>query len=154
MGFNKYKKEITNYLNEQIITIRNNNKRRVNMRYRTITIMFLLLLLTPILVYSAEIITDIDIKNVVIQENRQTRAEIKKYFDTKADKLLEVIKQDAQKLLNENFAAFDNMVHKLATEMLIRLVIGLITAILLSHIIWYLIKSQIEKIKSRKRKPT
>ena len=123
------------------------------MRYRTITIMFLLLLLTPILVYSAELITDIDIKNIVIQENRQTRAEIKEYFDNKADKLLEVIVRDSQKLLDENFAIIDNKIHKLATEMLIRLVIGLITAILLSHIIWYLIKSQIEKIKSRKRKP-
>ena len=123
------------------------------MRYRTITIMFLLLLLTPILVYSAEIITDIDIRNIVIQENRQTRAEIKGYFDTKADKLLEVITRDGQKLLNDNFVTLDNMIHKLATEMLIRLVIGLITAILLAQIIWYLIKSQIEKIKRRKRKP-
>ena len=124
------------------------------MRYRTITIMFLLLLLMPLIVQSAELITDIDIRNIVIQENRQTRAEIKEYFDTKADKLLEVIKKDGQKLLNDNFVTLDNMIHKLATEMLIRLVIGLITAILLSHIIWYLIKSQIEKIKSRKRKPT
>ncbi|GAG24786.1 unnamed protein product [marine sediment metagenome] len=118
---------------------------------KTITIIFLLLILTPLIVQSAET-TDIDIRNIVIQENRQTRAEIKEYFDKKADKVFEAIKKDGQKFLDENFQAFDNMIHKLATEMLIRLVIGLITAILLAQIIWYLIKNAFEKIKRRKRK--
>lgn len=122
------------------------------MKQKTIIITIILIILSSSFVLSEEITGIGDIKNTIIKENRQTRAELKEYIDTKNDKLKQEVTRDAQGFIDKNFAILDNQIHKLGTEMLIRAVIGIITAILFSQIVWYIIKNSLERIKGRKRK--
>lgn len=116
---------------------------------KTIKIFFLFLiiltLILPIIQADTPAVTTQETTNRVIQEHIRTRTEIKAYLDKKQADLETFVMNKGQKFIDENFQAFDNRMQKLATKMLIKVLITLVGGVLLAQLLFYLIKRRIER---------
>ena len=125
---------------------------------KTIKIFFLFLiiltLILPIIQADTPAVTTQETTNRVIQEHIRTRTEIKAYLDKKQADLETFVMNKGQKFIDENFQAFDNRMQKLATKMLIKVLITLVGGVLLAQLLFYLIKRRIERKEPNKNFPS
>jgi len=91
--------------------------------------------------------TDITTINKLTEEHIKTRNDLKQYCDHKTDLMIKTVETEGQQFIDENFKVFDKRIHNLAREMLIRFIIALVTGILLSQLLFYIIKRKIEQKK-------
>ena len=130
------------------------------MKTNKITItLILILLLTPIVLGAENTITPISTQQLTAQqiqdfyiiEETKTRNEFTQYTNQKIIELQTFVQEKGKEYFEENFQIFDQRMHSLAQELLIKFVIGLLAVIILGNAIWYFIQKKIESIG---KKPT
>lgn len=107
-----------------------------------------LLLLTPLLAAAADqqvADTTTQIRTQITAEHIKTRTEITQYADKLANQVVEVVKNDGYKFLDELFQTFDNRIRILAIKIQFQLTLTIILSIIFANAIWYWIKTTIEK---------
>ena len=122
------------------------------MKHKIIIISFFLLLLTPILIQAEETTAGSTavLKNLIVAEEIKTRTQLRTYCDKKITQVETLCVKKGEQYINENFQLFEDKIRSITNKMLIKVLLGIIGAILFSQIIWYLIK---ERIKKKKEKP-
>lgn len=96
------------------------------------------------------IISAQQIQDFYILEETKTRNEFTQYTNNKINEMINTIKVDGQRMIDENFRIFDERMHALAQEFLIKFIIGLMACIILANSIWYYIQKKIEGIGQKK----
>jgi hypothetical protein len=86
-----------------------------------------------------------DIKQTIIQQGIQTRTEITAYSDRKITEMITTVRTDGQKFIDDNYKVLDARIQEIALKLLIKLVLGIFFAIILSSAVWYAIRRAIEK---------
>lgn len=114
-----------------------------------------LLLLTPSIVFAVNETSsasgDGDVYNVVLQESLKTRTELKAYFDQKFQKWLGEATLKAQGFLDENFAQIDHMIKSEVQKYYIKIIIGLVAALVFAEMLVYFIIMSIRRLINRKQ---
>lgn len=125
------------------------------MKHKIIIISFFLLLLTPILIQAEETTAGSTavLKNLIVAEEIKTRTQLRTYCDKKITQVETLCVKKGEQYINENFQLFEDKIRSITNKMLIKVLLGIIGAILFSQIIWYLIKERIKKLKKKKEKP-
>jgi hypothetical protein len=86
-----------------------------------------------------------DIKNTIIQQGIQTRTEITAYSDRKISEMITTVRTDGQKYIDDNYKVLDARIQEIALKLMIKIVLGIFFAIILSSAVWYAIKRAITK---------
>ena len=112
------------------------------MKHKIIIISFFLLLLTPILIQAEETTAGSTavLKNLIVAEEIKTRTQLRTYCDKKITQVETLCVKKGEQYINENFQLFEDKIRSITNKMLIKVLLGIIGAILFSQIIWYLIK--------------
>jgi len=125
------------------------------MKHKIIIISFFLLLLTPILIQAEETTAGSTavLKNLIVAEEIKTRTQLRTYCDKKITQVETLCVKKGEQYINENFQLFEDKIRSITNKMLIKVLLGIIGAILFSQIIWYLLRERIKKLKKKKEKP-
>lgn len=117
-----------------------------------IAILTIILLLMPTLVLAEEPATDPITKliNHVTQEHIKTRTEATKYADAKFSQYDEKIQTEIKPFIDENFKILDDRLHALATQVILQISLAIFLSIIMANVIWYIIKRQIDNLRTRK----
>lgn len=86
-----------------------------------------------------------DVKNTIIQQGIQTRTEITAYTDRKISEMITTVRTEGQQFIDDNYRVLDARIQEIALKLMIKIIIGIFFAIILSSAVWYAIRRAIEK---------
>jgi len=93
---------------------------------------------------------NVNVRNEVVQNHIQTRNVVKNHIDAKSDQLITEVTKTAQGFINKNFVELDKRIQGMINTFLLKILIGLVSCIVFSQLLWYVIKRRIQKIQSKK----
>ena len=89
--------------------------------------------------------SSVETTNMILQENVKTRLEIKQYCDNKIDYMVNLVKTEGANMIGQNFAELDRRIQQISTKLFIKACIGVFCTLLLSQLVFYIIKRKIER---------
>lgn len=113
------------------------------------TLLVASLIISPVLAETTTInlptSSSVETTNIILQENVKTRLEIKQYCDNKIDYMVSLVKTEGADIVGQNFRELDRRIQETSTKLFIKAVIGVFCAILLSQLVFYIIKRKVER---------
>lgn len=89
-------------------------------------------------------------RETILQEEIKTRSEIKNYISAVKNDLETRWMTEGQEFFDKNAAVWEQRAIFVVNKALIKICIGIASAIILSQLIWFLIKKKIESIRNRR----
>ena len=111
-----------------------------------IVLLFSIFNLSQVLSQEQQPILTQELQTFIVKEQIKTRGEVKNHIDKKSDRLIAEVTEKGQEFINRNFQIFDDSINNTFKKLMAQTIIGLISAILMAQVIWYLIKRKLDQI--------